>query len=115
MSEKTIKEIARDVAIAVATGDGFTIANINSASKEEQSKTYEEIKTVLNRKWHINAIDIEDDFVVFIIESYGENHINRIIKKAQNYINENKAIIDVFGVFIKNEKLIKNFFQLRDF
>ena len=107
-SEKT-KKLAHDVAIAVAKGDGFAVSNAKSIF-EEDSKAYEKFKEILSRKWHINAIPLEGDFALFIIDSYGESHEKRIMEKAKSIVNEHNAMMAAIEDFFP-EMLRKLFFN----
>ena len=108
ISEET-RKLAHDVAIGVAKGDGFAVSNVKSVF-EKDSKAYEKFKEILSRKWHIKAVPIEGDFVLFIIDSYGESHEKRIMEKAKNIVNEHNAIMATIEGFFP-ETLRKLFFN----
>lgn len=110
-SDEKIKRMSQAVAIAVAKGNGFTILKVKPILKGENSEEYKRFQSILKNKWHINIVPIEGDVDVFIIDSYGEKHISRIIKKSQEKINEYKTMKNTLNDLFNPETILKFLFK----
>jgi len=97
------RENVKRVAQAVARGDGWTVSNAKNGFFKAVEEMFspppsvlEEIEkefgAILKTKWHIDIFEIdgEEEFTLFVLDSYGESHIERLKKKAAELIDENR-------------------------
>ena len=75
-------KVARLIAEKVVSGNGYTVSNAKALISALHGQSLcEQFETILKTKWHIRTINIpnNDKMHLFILDSYGENHVSKIL------------------------------------